>query len=289
LLNLPLPELADSVRICDLIDEYFSEETLKMNCGGCDRKNVPQAKLIEVTSQPPRCLAIALKRFDPDGEKIVTPVLFEREINYGGGVYDMCALSMHDGDTPRSGHYYTLGVLCYVLRWSTLISCVVGSVSGKHPLTGRWLLFNDADAPVFIADIDAELRSGEAQVEGYTAFYQRVGPAVGCGVNDVCAARRDGALMANWLVFSGMLPAFTLDPCALWPGELRCVFSVLFWLEPFVSSFAVVFPPTHVRSTAPCVCRFSCSCAVVHLASVGRDGQLWLAKRLCVKSASCAC
>lgn len=118
--NLPLPASDATVNTSDLISEYFGGTRLKANCSGCSRRNVPQDKFIEITSVPPRCLALCFGRFlveqvgeGDDAEmrslKLHTVVRVETVLSYGGATYDLCSLSMHQGPTLDEGHYHSLG------------------------------------------------------------------------------------------------------------------------------------------------------------------------------------
>lgn len=61
--------------------------------------------------------------------------------------------------------------------------------SGKHPHSGAWWDFNDADRPKVVPDIASELSSDDVAREAYVAFYQRVRP---CCVHRIdCLLQRD--------------------------------------------------------------------------------------------------
>ena len=49
-----------------------------------------------------------------------------------------------------------------------------GLFTGRHPLTDVWWFFDDAHEPQRIDSIEKELTTGDAVMESYVAFYQRV-------------------------------------------------------------------------------------------------------------------
>ena len=98
-----------------LLDQHLADATLSdLLCTDCDTdtpKRCTGEQSVVITN-PPRVLTLTLKRYtyDERGNTLShkrAVHLESRELRYGGVTYAVRAIVVHQGDSPRAGHYYS--------------------------------------------------------------------------------------------------------------------------------------------------------------------------------------
>ena len=114
-LCVPLTHEATRVSsVQQALNNYFEPESMDVNfrwaCDNCQSR-LPPRKRAEVTV-PPQVLLLQLKRwiFNPDASTTLLnhEVQVEEMIQIKSWMYRLCATVYHLGDSPKSGHYFTI-------------------------------------------------------------------------------------------------------------------------------------------------------------------------------------
>lgn len=86
-----------------LMQSLQEERILGHLCEQCENRGNSIEQSVVTTA--PAILAVLLKRFDAQNNKIMTSVAIVRGLNFANETYKLVSLIQHHGNTPHSGHY----------------------------------------------------------------------------------------------------------------------------------------------------------------------------------------